>query len=450
MKNYQSATKYLNSFINYERKVFFPYKKNLKLKRVKKLLHELSIPFDKLKVIHIAGTKGKGSTATFCANILASSGFRVGLYTSPHLVDFRERIAILKKNKKGISKTLISKNDVIRIVNNFKPKIEKLRFTSKFGKVTFFEVYTAIAFKYFLEKNVDFVVLETGLGGRLDATNVINRPLISIITHIDYDHMDKLGNRLAQIAYEKAGIIKKKSLVISNYQRKSALKVILKKAKKEKAQFFLYKKDFFCTNIRFYKNCSYFDFRFKNFELKNLKISLLGPHQIENVALALAAIYLLKEKKIIEEEINYRGGLLSSYIEGRFEIIKKNPLVILDVAHNPAAFGALAKNLKLYFPKKKIILIFAVSKDKDIKNMLNKLSGVDKYIFTSFSNPRSVSPQDIKKVSKISDAILTKDIKEAFRIAIKFYKKNYLILISGSLFLVGDAKNFFKRCRCLN
>ncbi|MCM8787373.1 MAG: bifunctional folylpolyglutamate synthase/dihydrofolate synthase [Candidatus Omnitrophica bacterium] len=450
MKNYHKISQYLNSFINYERKVFFNYKKNLKLQRVKKLLDELNISFDSLKVIHIAGTKGKGSTATFCASILASSGFKVGLYTSPHIFDFRERIAILKKNKKSITKTLISKKDVVRIVNNFKPTIEKLRFTQEFGKVTFFEVYTAIAFRYFLEKNVDFVVLETGLGGRLDATNIVKSPLISIITHIDYDHMDKLGNRLSQIAYEKAGIIKKKSLVVSSYQRKSALKVIVKKAKKEKTQLFLYKKDFFCKNIKFYKNFSCFDFQFNELKLKNLKISLLGAQQIENAALALAAIYLLKEKKIINKEINYRGGLLFSNIEGRFEIVKKNPLIILDVAHNPTAFAALANNLKLYFPRKKIILIFAVSKDKDIKNMLNKLFCVDKYIFTTFSNPRSVLPQDIKTVSKIKDAILTKDIKDAFKLAIKCYKKNHLILISGSLFLVSDAKNFLRKCKYLN
>jgi len=435
MDNYNQVRKYLDSFINYERKVFFQYKKNLKLKRVKFLLSSLNINYKDLKAFHIAGTKGKGSTAIYCANILAKSGFTVGLYTSPHFFDFRERIQILEKDKKYF----IPKKDVIRIVNEIKPMLEKIRFTKKFGKLSFFEVYTAIGFKYFIEKKVDFVVLETGLGGRLDATNVV-LPLVSIITHIGYDHMDKLGYTLKEIAYEKAGIIKKNTPTVSTIQSKDALRVLKEKCREKKSKFFLLNRDFFIENIRMKKDFSIFDFRFNGYCLKDLKIFMKGKAQIENASLAVMSILIIKDR--FSFDFNIKDGLMESFIEGRFEVFKKDPLIILDVAHNPSSFSVLSENIEFYYPNKKIILIFAASKDKDVKNMLNKINA-QKIILTTFSNPRSIPPEEILKNIKLN-TIVEKDLKKAIELAKKIYKKNNLILISGSLFLVSDAKRYLQ------
>jgi dihydrofolate synthase/folylpolyglutamate synthase len=444
VKDFADAANYLDSFVNYEKKNTYPYQKVLKLKRVKTLLKKLNIPYHKLRVIHIAGTKGKGSTATFCAYILAASGYRIGLYTSPHFFDFRERIAIKspvtshQSPEERIKSVLIAKKDVVRIAKEFKPHLEKLRFSSKLGALSFFEVYTAIAFRYFLEKKVDFVVLETGLGGRLDATNVVT-PLVAIITHIGYDHMDKLGKHICQIASEKAGIIKKNIPTVLSLQRNSAACVIKRKCKKNNSELFILGKDFRTQKEFFGSTYTTFDFSSKIINLDGLMIKLKGRHQVENASLAIMAVSLLKSRGIFDRKIKFRQALRRAYSAGRFEIISKNPLLILDVAHNPLAFNALAETLKLYFPKRKIILIFAASRDKDIKTMLKKLSFL-KIILTTFNNPRAFAPEEIKNICRLKDAFIAKDIKEALSLAKELYQKNSLILVSGSLFLVSEAK----------
>lgn len=472
MKANKAAEEYLNSFINYEKKTRFSYKRSLKLERVKILFHALQIPYKKLKVIHIAGTKGKGSTAVFCANLLASAGYKVGLYTSPHFFSFRERIKIVclkNKKNKGIEfkNQAITEAELDRILEKIRPFLEGWRVTplektadfnpvrkylfngvreqsslsgsvEKLGKLTFFEVYTAIAFKYFVEKNVDFVVLETGLGGRLDATNIVN-PLVCIITHIGYDHTDKLGNKLKDIAYEKAGIIKSRIPVILPFQRKSALRVIKKKCMEKKAPGFFLGRHFKAENIRIRKNCTFFDFKFRNFKLRNLKIRLRGKCQIENACCGLTAVFLLKETGAIEDKIGFKKSVYDCFLAGRFETIKKDPLTILDIAHNVSSVSVLRDNLELYYPSKKIILIFACSKDKDAKKILKKIN-YSYLILTRFHNLRSYDPWEIKKICNLKQVFIAKDIKEAIEAAKKVYKRNSIIVVSGSMFLVSEAK----------
>lgn len=447
--NFDDAKRYLDSFIDYEKKNVYAYKKVLKLGRVKTLLKEINIPYRKLKAIHIAGTKGKGSTATFCANILAASGYRVGLYTSPHFFDFRERIQVLTENRlqsaenRGkIRSNSISKKDVVRIVKEFRPILEKLRFNKRLGNLSFFEVYTAIAFKYFLEKKLDFAVLETGLGGRLDATNVIS-PLVSVITHIGYDHTDKLGKRLSQIAAEKAGIIKKNVPVVSSLQKYSAAKVITKICRKMGSELFTFGKDFKVHSVALGKRCTNFDFRSKLINLDRLQPKLKGRHQVENAALAVMAITLLRKKALCNRKIEFKRALKNAVLPGRFELLYERPLVIADIAHNPPAFCALAKSLKLYFPSRKIILIFAASCDKDIKKML-KLIYFQHIILTTFNNPRAFMPEEIRDICKLKNSFIAKDIKQGFSIAKKLYNKDSLILISGSVFLVSEAKKLLQ------
>ncbi|MCK9614597.1 MAG: bifunctional folylpolyglutamate synthase/dihydrofolate synthase [Candidatus Omnitrophica bacterium] len=452
IKNFNDAKNYLDTFVNYEKNTRYPYGKTLKLKRVESLLKSLDIDCTKFKSIHIAGTKGKGSTACFCASLLASAGCKTGLYTSPHFFDFRERIQILTENRKQsteyrkkIKSSLISKNDVVRLIREMQSQLEKLRYTKELGALSFFEVYTALAFKYFLEKKVDFVVLETGLGGRLDATNVVS-PLVSIITHIGYDHMDKLGDTLAEIAQEKAGIIKKNIDVVSARQAPSIRRVISVAARKMKSRLFSFGRAFQSTNEYLGSQDTSFDFHFGKKNLKGSKILLRGKYQIENASLAIASIFLLKEKGQLSGNLNFKDALRNLFLEGRFEVLKNKPLIVSDIAHNEPSFCALSENLKFYYPAKEIILIFAASNDKDVKKMLKKIK-YKHLILTRFNNPRSFAPEDLKNICNIKDAYLAENVKKALEIGKQLYNNGSIIVISGSLFLVSEAKALVQKRR---
>ncbi|MFH1772165.1 MAG: folylpolyglutamate synthase/dihydrofolate synthase family protein [Candidatus Omnitrophota bacterium] len=441
---YKSAVNYLESFVNYERKNITSYQKEIKLERVKRLLKELDISYEKLKVIHIAGTKGKGSTAGYCAFLLSALGYKVGLFTSPHFFDVRERIVIKKpvtSNQKP-EKEMIAKRDLARIVDEFKPKIKRFSRLSKFGKPTFFEVYTAVAFKYFLEQNADYTVLETGMGGRLDATNV-TKPLLCILTHIGYDHTHILGKKISQIASEKAGIFKPGVFAVSAPQEKSASGIIIKKAKENNINVQFLNRDFSVCNIRIKSNYTVFDAQLPGILLKNVKVSLKGKEQIDNSALALAGISLIEPLKLAQNKHKALKALRNTSIAGRFEQVSKNPLIVVDTAHNPSSFTVLAESLRIYYPFKKIILIFAASSDKDIKNMLPKIN-YSHIILTSFSSPRSLNPLQAARICRLKDALYAENIKEAFQSAKGLYKKDSLILVSGSFFLVAEAMRLLK------
>ena len=448
MKNYKAVKNYLDSFINYEKKPFFPYKRSLKLQRVRKLFECLNIAYSKLNVIHIAGTKGKGSTAQFCSHILASSGMKIGLYTSPHFFDIRERITIKSLTKDNRSSKLmvkdkrISKEAITKIVNKIKAKLDKLKEKKAISEVTFFELLTASAFKYFIEKGVDLAVLETGLGGRLDATNIA-KPSTCIITHIGFDHTDKLGKSLEEIAYEKAGIIKKGIPVVSAHQRRQVLREIKKRCKKVKAPLYVLGRDFSIKNVRMKTKYTVFDFIFGNVRLKNVKIKLKGKHQVENAACALAAIILLKKQNLITQHIELNNALSDVYFGGRFDIERSSPLIITDIAHNPSSFLALSDTIKAYFPKRRVILVFAASSDKDIMSMLQNID-FSYIIFTAFSSPRAMSPWQLRAKTNMDQALIADNIGQALALAKKLYTKDSLIIISGSFFLVSEAKRLLK------
>ena len=276
----------------------------------------------------------------------------------------------------------------------------------------------------------------------MDSTNVI-KPLVSIITHIGYDHIDKLGKKLTEIANEKAGIIKRNTPVISSSQRPSSLKVIKNKCKSRSARLFILGRDFKAQNIRFSKKHTLFNFRFNNFILKDLKIHLRGEHQVENASLALAALSLLERRGVIGKRIDYKGGLKASFLPGRFEVVNKSPLTIVDIAHNASSFSALGNSLKRYFYGKKIILIFACSQDKDPKKMLKEID-YSYLILTGFNNPRSQDPLELVRIVRPKSVCLAKDIGEALNEAKKKYKDKSVIVISGSLFLVSEAKELLQ------
>jgi dihydrofolate synthase/folylpolyglutamate synthase len=408
---YPETIRYLESFINYEKLDSYPYKESLGLGRIRDFLSAIGNPQSALKCVHVAGSKGKGSTCAFITYILREAGYKVGLYTSPHLSDFRERIRILKSNTQHPAcpagrqapcltgrqantefEGMISKEDLARLVKKLKPAVEKHDKKSRYGPLTFFEVYTALAFLYFKEKKVDFAVLETGLGGRLDATNAVE-PLICAISPISYEHTDKLGKTLREIAAEKAGIIKvpacpagrqssefraQSLTVISAPQEKEAGVVIRKKCKNIGAKLYEVGKD-----IKYKKTKSGFSVKGILNEYKALKSRLLGEHQAVNAATAIGAVEALRFYGIDIGVDAIRKGLYNTLWPGRCEVIAKNPLVVLDGAQNLDSAAVLKKAVKNNFKYKRLILVLGISNDKDLKGICDQLRGLaDEVILT--------------------------------------------------------------------
>jgi len=431
--NYKQALRYLESFIDYEKLSSYSYDRSFNLERIKNFLKLLGNPHLDLKAIHIAGTKGKGSTCAFCAYILRQAGYKVGLYTSPHLKDFRERIRILKpktqslKPKTSVFEGMISKKDLTRLVEKLAPSIENFNKISKSGPLTFFEVYTALAFVYFKQEKTDFVVLETGLGGRLDATNVIN-PMVCAITPISYEHTQLLGKTLKKIATEKAGIIKTGcKIVVSAPQKKEVLEVIKARCRKSGAKLYIVRKDIDC---------------------KGLGVKLLGRHQLENAAASVTIIKALRNYGINIKPDVIKGGLYETVWPGRCEIINRRPFVVLDGAQNESSAEVLAKTIRDNFKYKKLILVLGISSDKDIKGICERICPLaDKIILTQANSPRAADVNDIGKIIHVtmshvikSQVIKTISVKEAKKIAFRLAEKEDLILVTGSLFVVGEFR----------
>ncbi|HEA47119.1 MAG TPA: bifunctional folylpolyglutamate synthase/dihydrofolate synthase [bacterium] len=396
---------------------------------------------------HIGGTNGKGSTGAFLFYILKGAGYKVGLYTSPHLIDFRERIRINNR--------LISKKELIKQVSFLKSLITDHRF-----QPTFFEITTAIALKYFAEQRVDFAILEVGMGGRLDATNV-TMPLVSVITNVDFEHTEHLGRSLRKIAYEKCGIIKRGIPVVTAENKEETLRVIEGTCRKRKARLYRIGEEIRidprssildpcliqhpASSIQHLRNQK-FNYQGIYDRYENLKISLLGKHQLLNAACAIGAIELLQPKvKISKEEI--RRGLVKTTWPGRLEIKRytihdKRLTVILDGAHNVAGAEALKKAIRDSFSYKKLILVLGILKEKDIKGIVAQLAPLaSRIIITRPQTPRAVEPEEIVEIAKeYSGSIVIKEkVSQAIRQAISYAESKDIILITGSLYTVSEA-----------
>jgi len=431
--NYQETLSYL---FNLER---FGIK--LDLSNIVSLTNHLGNPHLEFPCIHIAGSNGKGSVAAMIQSILSASGYRTGLYTSPHLVDYRERIRI--------GDELIDKNFILEFVDDLEDEINK-------NGYTFFEVTTALAFSYFANNKVDIAVLETGMGGRLDATNVVN-PLISIITNISLEHTNHLGKTLPQIAFEKAGIVKNKvptitlienkevSQVIKNVcaQRKSPLFVSLNNSTERSIQY----KRFVRGDVRIHQlllDRNIFDFG----EYKGLELNLGGRHQITNACLAISTVGRLKEVGWKIDNKAVREGLNHVNWRGRLEIFRRNPLTLLDVAHNPAGTKALVDALDEFFPKKKITFIFGVMADKDYTSILKEICRKAKFIvLTKPGYRRAADPESLEKVVRKESKPykIIPNVKHAYIFALKNAESNEVICITGSHFTVGEFLNQSER-----
>lgn len=403
----------------------------LGLQRIQKLCDCMGNPEKELKVIHVAGTNGKGSTTTFIASILMAQGYRVGIYTSPYLERFTERIKINSEE--------ISKGDVAKYVTDLIPIIDKVS-DEIIGNPTQFEIITAMAFKYFKDKGTDYVVLEVGLGGRMDSTNVVD-PLLSVITTINYDHMNILGNTLGQIAFEKAGIIKKNRPVVMYPQEQEAEQVILKRAYEEGSK--VYRVDGLRYSI---KSSSLkgmdFDVTGTN-RYDNVHIGLVGEFQVKNAMTAIVAAEALRDLGCkIGREAVYEG-LKSARWPGRFEVLEDDPCVIIDGGHNVEGIRSASGTIRKYFPDGKILIVCGILADKQYDDMVQELVKITKeFITVTPSNPRGLQAEELKKAieSHGGHAQAVESISKGAELALSMAKEYDAILFCGSLYMIGEAR----------
>jgi dihydrofolate synthase/folylpolyglutamate synthase len=406
------------------------------------LLYLMDRPEEKYKIIHIGGTNGKGSTSAYTASLLEEAGNRVGLFTSPHLEEFTERIKINGED--------ISQVEVARILTNIRPFFEKMLNYEEPMPLRFFDIVTALAFQYFAEEKVDFAVIEVGLGGRLDATNVVD-PLVSIITNIGYEHTNILGEKLEEIAREKAGIIKPGRPIITATQNSDVLEVFEDKSKYAGSALFHVGEDTKFEKIEGNMKGQRFNYKGLYTALNNLFTPLLGVHQIINASTAITAVEALKTYNINVTERAIRQGVKKVRWPARLELVLDEPLVVLDCAKDAEATEAVRKTIQSDFETDKIIAVVSVSSDKNVPGMIYQISQIaDHFILTTHSvMGRAADPQrlaeEVIKNDKTFEII--EEEYSAFERALKLSDHNGMILVIGSVYLAGTAKTFFNELR---
>lgn len=405
----------------------------LRLSHTEHLLSLLGNPEADFSSVHVAGTNGKGSVCAMIYSTLVEAGLSTGLYTSPHLSEFTERIKVDGKE--------IPKKSLTRLLEDIMPMVDVMGADESLGKPSFFEVVTALAFKHLSDEEVDYAVVETGLGGRLDATNVL-KPVVSVITNVQLDHTEVLGNSLEDIAREKAGIIKKETPAVTAESDARALEVLETACLKNHSPLYVVGEDVNYRIISCGENGIVFDVEGLR-KHKGLKTNLLGRHQALNAATAVAALDIINagHDKITEE--NIRNGLKSVDWPARFEQLNTKPKIILDCAHNPAGAETLAKTLEDLYPKNKVILVFGASNYKDVPGILAKLTPKAKAVLAVRSrHPQAESPEKLCDMVK-SYGIQCTDahsMEESIGEAKKLAGKEGVIVFAGSIFAVGDAR----------
>ena len=413
---------------------------HLGLEKIRNFLKVIGNPQDSLKLIHITGTKGKGSTAIFLNFILRNIFSSVGLYISPSITNVAERISI--------NGSLIPPVDFLY----YSKKLERFyKDISQESIPSIFETFTIIAFMYFRDKKADMSIIEVGLGGRLDATNVINKPLISVITEISLDHQKILGETLGEIAFEKAGIIKRDSFVVLGVDNREALTKIIEIAKSRNSLCFVLGEDFEVKNVKTYKEFSVFDFFSHTYakKFREVKTRMVGTHQVKNAAVAIQSALLLEEKGFRVSQDYLYDGIFKAFWPGRFEIISHKPLVILDGAHNNASAEALVNTLKIF--GKKNVFLFSMLNDKSLDRVLPILGDIaERFYITevpfSFSRRLNVDyiADVLKKYIDEKKIEILKDPGKAFYQARESLSQKELLCVTGSLYLVGFIRELNK------
>ena len=392
------------------------------LSRTAELLERLGNPQKKLKFVHIAGTNGKGSTAAMLSSILSAAGYRTGLYTSPYIICFNERIQVCGE--------YITDEDLAEVTEKVRPHALAME-----DSPTEFELVCAIAFEYFAAKNCDIVVLEVGLGGRLDATNVISAPDCAVITNIGLDHTAELGGTLELIAAEKAGIIKSGCDVVIYQQEQAVMETVKNVCELNGAA--LYTADFSeIKSISDDRNGQVFSYKAR----QNLSIPLLGDHQLKNAAVALCAVNILSGKGWKIPDSAVAAGLLKTVWPARFQIVSKSPWFVVDGGHNPQCAATVADNLKRYFPKMRRILLIGLMADKDYQSMTDILNPVtDEYVTVTPDNPRAMPAKDLAEhLSKYGKPVTAcASIEDGVNAALKLAGTDGVACSVGSLYMSG-------------
>lgn len=402
----------------------------LGLDNMRELLKRLENPQDSLKFVHISGTNGKGSVLAYVSTVFKEAGYRTGRYISPTLFSYREKIQV--------NESFIGREDLARLTEEVKKAAEEMQNSGK-GFPTIFEIETALAFLYFAEQKCDIVILETGLGGALDATNVITTSVMEVITSISMDHMEFLGDTLGKIALQKAGIIKPHTSVVSAVQDMEAMEVIRDVCRKKECVFDIVDQEQIKDISYGYEGQS---FSYKDWN--NIKISLMGSYQIKNAALALEAIEALRK---LGYELNDKAvyqGMKTAVWKGRFTVISKEPFIIMDGAHNQAAAEELVRSLKLYYPGKKFYYIFGMFRDKDYHHVIRLTAPLAEHIVTveTPENPRALPAEELKKaVAEVNPSVeAAGSLRMAVNQVMEQIDKDAVIVIFGSLSFLGEAE----------
>jgi dihydrofolate synthase/folylpolyglutamate synthase len=424
---YNLALDYLYSFVDYSLKHSSELAKaDFNLDRMFALMESLGNPHSKYSIIHVAGTKGKGSTSALCASALQAAGYKTGLYTSPHLEDYVERIRI---NGEPITHA-----QMVELVEEIKPHV------AKFEMLTTFEITTALGFMAFAKHGVNAAVIEVGLGGRLDATNVVT-PKVAVITSLSYDHTAVLGNTLALIAGEKAGIIKNGVPVVSSPQKNEPLEVLERIAKERNSPLTLVGRE-----VKFELKESSVRGQTLDVDGSTFNIPLLGTYQIENAATAYAALKA-SGIKISDEQI--KDGFANVKWRARFEIAQTNPVVIFDSAHNQDSFQKLRETLDAYFPDKKVYLILGASEDKNLTGMFAEMKPkIKKLIVTRANHPRAL---EVEKISALAEQLgiaaeSAMPVASAFKRALELAAQDgNIVLSAGSMFVTAEVMTAFRK-----
>jgi len=394
----------------------------LGLEVIYQMMERLDNPQHKFKSIHVAGTNGKGSTAAYLANILQEAGYKVGLYTSPHLINFNERFQINGEE--------ISEENIVELTKKIKDKIDGI-------EPTFFEFTTAMAFEYFAQREVDFAVVEVGLGGRLDATNVIN-PEIAVITNIGNDHEQHLGYELVKIAKEKAGIVKKDSLVVTAEKNKRILDYFKRVCEERKGKLHVVQEQI--NSIITYSSLKGQGFDTKGMVEGHFDINLLGAHQVDNASTAILASKLIGIK---DDAI--RSGLKKTNWPGRLELIQEKPYLFLDGAHNAQGMHKIAEYAKTLSHRK--VLVLGIAYDKDIKSMVESIVPLFDHVILTQGNYKPAETyilrREVEKHTKNVEEI--PQVEEAMEKALSLVEGNDVALITGSFYMIGDARAVLKK-----
>lgn len=411
----------------------------LGLERMARLLAALGHPERRLRVIHVAGTNGKGSTSALLAAVLQAAGYRTGLYTSPHLLDYRERIRLDGQPiPPGRLAAILS--DVREIIDagageGLDPPTE-------------FEAGTAVMYRYFVEEGAEVVVQEAGLGGRLDATNLVPRPLVSVITSIGMDHADRLGGDLEAIAGEKAGIVKPGVPLVAAPQEPEVEAVLASTCARLGSRLIRVGAEVAVTPVAVTAEGSVFDYHGLGVGYRDLRLGLLGPHQVENAGCALAALELAGQQGLTAGEDAVRAGLAAARWPGRLEVLRRSPLVVLDGAHNPAGARALCRALRALWPGISFVLVLGVLVDKDGEGIVRELAPcAARLIATRPDSPRALPPEVLAGRGEAVGlaAAVEPDPPRAVHLALTLAGEGGAVCVAGSLYLAGAIRAFFTR-----